>query len=547
MQITAAMLKKERTWLLLGFLSVFFLLWTRLNYNAVEYGVWQSDEFHTVTQGVHNLLLKDSHVNFRAQEGVRWIVRGSYPYALYKLCQQMGSDPARHNWGYPGHHYVQNAFGTYDPVNKNEPNVKLFLHALGIPSLLLFFLSFLPLLYYCYRKNYRLLAFGVVIAIGLSDDVLSEQRFLYIEPVLMVAINLLIAFFLYVLETGAKKSWLVVLASFLAAWTVSVKLTGLFFAGLPLIAWACTLRKERPRLLATAVSFGLLFAAFYLLINVTMFIASPHALDDFIHDFFSNIWNYASAGRVGRGWPHFRLIFAQFVVLMGAGAYVFPALVGVGLWWGRQEERLLLGTLSALTFVSIHAIADTTMYMSRNVIPFYVPALVLLFLSLEIVFRTAVDRFPTLRGERPAAALFAALLLFPILTSLLAAPGPIQRLKSIYRRPKGEFLKTLAADIKNHPEAPVYAIGFPASALQGSSFAGRVRRMDNAPEAMDGNQYAAYVSSLNQEWAPGFTGYVAVNRIENNFQLTNCILPNMFAANDEWGDYFIFHDRLPSS
>ncbi len=90
-------------------LASFLFLFVRLNAESNSYGIYYGDEDHTIKQGL-NLLVNGKVDNFRAQEGVRWLVRAFYPYALVYMNTHMGGNVTRDGWSYPGHNYVVGIF-----------------------------------------------------------------------------------------------------------------------------------------------------------------------------------------------------------------------------------------------------------------------------------------------------------------------------------------------------------------------------------------------------------------------------------------------------
>ena len=88
--VNVELLKKHAYLVGLAVLGFLFFVSARLNFNRNDYGIYSDDEYHTVYQGI-NFYRTGKVDNFRAAEGVRWLTRLFYPYALISMTTRMGA------------------------------------------------------------------------------------------------------------------------------------------------------------------------------------------------------------------------------------------------------------------------------------------------------------------------------------------------------------------------------------------------------------------------------------------------------------------------
>lgn len=528
-------------WLLAGFLllAAFLLLFVRLNAEFNNYGIYYGDEDHTIKQGL-NLLVNGRVDTFRAQEGVRWLVRASYPYALVYMNTHMGGNVYRDGWSYPGHKYVVEHFVHADDPSADfstDPNLRDLFHALRLPYIGFVFACLLALLLFFFKENYYLVAFGGLLLLGFDLDILNEQKLFYIEPAMLASLALLILTYCHYLYRRTTSSKAAVLFGFLAAFMISTKFSAVLFIMLPVILFFYLLQ-GRDALQQVAI-YILSLAVFYALINFPAFI-SLESFNLFLHDLSSNFWHYSAGSdssiTVASGIPHFGLIIHQLETLLGYALYILPIFFLFAIYYANVKERMILIPLMVLGLLSIHSLAEQHIYLHRNLVPFYLPIAIVSLLSVEIIMRRLAalyDRKYVLGGVVALALLWSV--------GIVAHAGGITAFTSIFLpHAKTSFTAELESlHDQSQPTDVWYAVGFPRRFFEGELFEKRIVSKTDVPAILNEKNYPELISQF--KLLPEGSA-VLVNKTGNNKHLTNYILPKYFTENRQFGEYYVFFD-----
>lgn len=528
-------------WLLASFLllAVFLLLFVRLNAESVSYGLYQGDEYHTVYQGL-NLLVNGRVDNFRAQEGVRWLVRSFYPYALVYMNTHMGGNVHIDGWSYPGHNYVVRNFVNQGDPSKDfskDPNLRDLFHALRQPYIGFVFACLLLLLLFFFKEKYYLVAFGGLLLLGFDLDLLVEQKIFYIEPGMLASLALLILTYCHYLYRGEVSYKTAVLFGFLAAFMVSTKFSTALFVLLPITLFFYLLQnRDALRYVAT---YMISLAAFYALINFPAFI-SLESFNLFLHDLSSNFWQYAagsdSSVTVAPGIPHLGLIVHQLETLLGYALYVMPTLVLFALYYASARERMVLLPLIAFSFLSINSLSEQHVYLHRNLVPLYLPITIISLFSIEIVAKQLTASW----GRTYVRGGVAAIILLWIVGVVAHAGGVTSFASTLLPQSKNGFITELQTLDDTPLQSTWYAVGFHPHFFEGETFEGRIVAKDGVPAILTEKNYPALTSQFSD--LPKGSA-VLVNRGDNNKHLTNYILPKYFTENRQFGGYYVFFNE----
>lgn len=527
--------KKQFLLIFLFLITFIFLFGLRINYNSYHYSKYDGDEYHTIHQGL-NLLVNGEVDNFRVQEGARWIARLAYPYGLIKMNTVIGGNVFIDDWDYPGHKYViRNYINHYENFNHGliDLNLRDLFQNMRKVYIFLVFLSFLPLLYLFFKKGYYVFSFGMVILLGINTEFLIEQSIFYVEPALIGCVNLLLfTFFYYLLKK--KMSWKsIVFYSFLVAFSVSVKFTVAPLAILPVIN-LLFLEEENKKKFSKFFYFLLGLISFYILINFPAFL-SLSKFNLFIHDFSSNFWQYSAGSNfeytVDPGFNYLGLIIRQLEGLLGYALYILPLIFIFGWYFARRNERILLASFVFLTSFIIFALTGQRIYLVRNLIPFY-PFLLFIFLfSLDIIYKNI---------SKKKTVLFSIVLVTFLMLGIVNHNHGLKNYKeALIPVSKTGFLEQASEIIQTEKHYKIYAIGFEIDFFDSREFEDKIIRVNDAPENLNNVNYPEFedlFANLSSD------SIVLVNRVNNNSQLTNYILPKYFNDNKQYGNYYLFYN-----
>lgn len=519
---------------LFAILALLLLVGLRFNAESVRFGVYNDDEYHTIHQGV-SLITEGSVETFRAQESVRWLVRLFYPYAIIYLNTHMGGNVYMDGWSYPGHNYVERNFVAVDDVARyiNDPNLRLFFHALRVEYILFVGVCVMALLAFFYRERQYLVAFGALLLLGLNVDLITEQRYLYIEPGMLAALALLMLAYVHYLYRGSVSKTGVALLGFLAAFAVSTKFSAVLFATLPIVLLFYLL--NRWQALRYSVLYLVNAAASYLLINAPAFM-SLESFNRFLHDLSSNFWQYATGSdpgaTIGSGLSHWGMLVYQLEGFFGFALYAVPILFLFALWYAGPRERMMMVPLGALAFLSIAALAGQEVYLARNLVPFYLPLAIAVLVGIEVlVAHVAHTRSPRFVGG--ALAVLIALWLGGVVVHM---GGLSSYLSNLVPSAQAAYLNELKT-IENMEAGKWYAIGFPDDFFAGTGFAESVEAKKGVPAVLSSRNYPALLAEYS---ALASSSVVLVNGVDNNKHLASYVLPKYFSANKQFAQYYVF-------
>lgn len=536
--VLASYAKKYAAFAALVILALFLLVFVRLNAEYRSFGTFHSDEYHTIHQGL-NLFVNGSVDNFRAQESVRWLVRLFYPYALFYMNTHMGGNVFIDGWSYPGHNYVTKNFIQQNSLGNNvtsDPNLRLLFHALRQQYILFVAACVLSLFLFFLKKKYTLVAFGGVLLLGFSLQLLSEQHILYIEPGMVASLALLTLAYCYALYRNHVSVWTAILLGFLAAFMLATKLSTVLFTALPIILFIYIV-SSRNALKYTGV-YLISVGAFYVLINLPAF-TSLSGLNLYLHDLFSNFWQYAagsdSSVTVASGISHVGLLVYQLEELLGYALYVTPALAVFALWHADARERMVLLPLATLTGLSVVSLAGQHVYLPRNLVPFYLPIVLVVLLSLEIVARKMWSD----RGPKLVLGGITLVLLMWLSGVVIHAGGVRPFLSELVPDSKSAFISELRAHDRLKSEKAWYSVGFSEHFFEGEDFEPRIVIKENAPSIVNNQTYPELTAEFNSLPKDAI---VLVNNVGNNKHIAHYILPSVFRNNMQFGKYYIFFD-----
>ena len=518
-------------------LSFFLFVWMRQNFNGNHYGRFHygGDEVHTYTQAVGEVFGHKKNW-YRSQEGTRWLIKAFLPLGFYKLSATMGGTIVD-DWQ-SGPTLLQKT----NLEDGNNPNIRVFMHTLRTQSVLLFFLSLLPIFFYLLKYRYLWALFVPMLYVGFNLNTLEEQSYLYIEPSLMTVINLQLACFLYLMDRKFLRLRELAALGVLGGFILAVKFAGIFALLLtPALVLLAYFRQPWVAMFRTGF-WGLVVVLSYAAFNYDVLLDRPTFLS-FLHDFYSNFWNYMQTGNTPAGLTHYMAVRRQMIDSFGYIFDLFPLILFGGLWLGDRRRRLLITGFGGFAVLSIYFLVGSYMYIPRNYIVYYLPLLIAVYLSLEVVVPFLRDQIPQWRSSQPALrrAVVSLLLLLFVPSWLLGLN--FGRIGEILPNCRAGVVHRMTQLTSERPGVPVMAFGYSQNFFNGTPLEGHVQREEDFPASYgDGDFKKIEGKFLDQIGGKGSPAIVMVKRRGHNFQLSNYLFPKAFAHNQQWCENFVFYN-----
>lgn len=528
-------LDKYKTLLLALLLLFVTVVVVQVNYNKNHMHDYTVDEYFTITT-IHPKLTPDKTIH-RALNGPRMFTYLFYPGALVGMINHMGGNIYEDGWKYPGHNYFVNNYRTSASglkYNMEDPNFRYFHYYLKLQAIVFMFLSFIPIVFWLWKNNYRVAMFMVATLIGINFLALEERSLFYIEPMLITMMNLLI--WLYFFIAGKKKiSWFwIVFSAFLFALTISLKFSSLFFIGLIMVLLVSKFRSLEKRLTASLLLI-VLSLLFFCLINWNIFY-SKDVFNAVVHDYFSNFWQYAT-GNKGQVVADFKTYNLKKMVMevfysLGGLVFILPVLLFFGLKWSPKKSFWTWAAFIGIIFLSISLIAKQQVYIDRNILPFLTALVLITGVMIDrIIYRIKEDK--NFKGKLKPVYLYVLLGLFVFLPMWVHSKNYFG---TILPSAKANIAKEIQ-EMEGKENKRLVTIDFPDADV-GEGF----RSRKEVPSAIptNGKNFKNFLqtSVLNFETED----VVAIAEVKNNKQLTTYVLPGIFNANKQYGKYFVFYN-----
>ncbi|TDQ32769.1 hypothetical protein CLV82_0602 [Zeaxanthinibacter enoshimensis] len=517
--------------ILLLFLTIVIL---QVNYNKNHMDNFTVDEYFTIST-VHPKFDPENTVH-RALNGPRVFTYLFYPGALVGMIGHMGANIYAESWDYPGHNYfIENYQTTGAGLAKNmeDPNLRYFHYYLKLQSILLMFLTFIPLIFYLWNKQKFISMFMIATLIGINMLLLEQRSVFYIEPLILSLVNLLLWLYLYIYDSTKISKFIIVLAAFLFALTISLKFSSLFIIVMigALILTKANGFEARLKLFSLIVLSSIFFFA---LINWNIFY-SKEVFNAVIHDYFSNFWHYATGnkGLVVESYKlyNFKGIIRELLPSLGGLIFIFPVLAYYGFKYLHTSERIRWGVLLTVIIASVWFIIKQRVYFDRNILPF-LPALVLITGILLDSVINHLKRAHYLENRRNRAIIYLVLLVTIFLPVLLHA----NYLKTIFPDAKRNVIK-FVTDIPDSSQRSLVTIDFP---LKEAQFGYQdVKTLPSFPETDGNNLIGMFQKNINELEA---SDVIIIKEIGNNKQLTTYLLPTFYNSNKQFASYFVFYN-----
>ncbi|MFC4722894.1 hypothetical protein ACFO5O_11215 [Geojedonia litorea] len=524
-------------------LSFLLLVGVRKNHLENNLNTYHDDEFHTVYLGIKSFETGTVE-NFRSLEGARWMYRLFYPGALIKMSQNMGGNTFLSGWEKPGHNYILNEYINKD-INPSivkqrladDPNLRDFFYFLRLQSIVFVFICLIPLLYYCFKRNYSMSLFFLIVFPAINIQLTHEQSYAYIEPLLMGFISIITWLFLYLYDKRKISSFLMILLGLLSAFIISVKFSALIFV--LLLLTMPFVNKEGGYDLETSLKkvfivFGSFFLSF-IIINYYGFFGDINVM---LHDFVSNFWNYqngqsalASNESTAGFNNNFKHVFIVLKDLIGYFIYLLPFVWIFGFYYSNKNEKMKLGILTIVLFISLFGLMKQVEFYERNIVPFYTP-----FLFISSAFLTIIIR------EFQNKLVFKNIKILKYLVVSFVLIAYIGVFNAHYDEVLPSTTNNFKAVINNIPDLQKRDMKFVNIDKE------VISNYSNNKIDITTDIYFSQVNYKEKLKAIidklSYNDIVIVNRDKKNYnQYSNFLLPKYFNTNHQYGNYFVFYNK----
>ncbi|MCL6274288.1 hypothetical protein M3P19_09720 [Muricauda sp. 2012CJ35-5] len=516
----------------LAFLSIVVL---QVNYNKNHMHDYTVDEYFTIST-IHPNMTPDKTVH-RALNGPRLFTYMFYPGAMVGMIGHMGGNIYVDGWKYPGHNYFIKNYklsGSSLKTNMEDPNLRYFHYYLKLQAIILLFLSLVPVLYLLWKKNLIVGMFMVSILIGINLLSLEERSLFYIEPLLMVMMNVLTWLYLFFADKKQISWFWMILASFLFALTISLKFSALFVI---ILLIALIISKETNLEMKLRTTILLIFSsiAFFCLINWHLF-HSKEVFNNIVHDYFSNFWQYAT-GNKGVVIENFKLynlkrITGEVFYSLGGLVYALPILLYFGLKFTPKKAFLHWFFFIAIVLLSIGFIVKQQVYIDRNILPFLTPLVIVYGVMTDrVIHRINKNNKPNPKTTAIYSYVLVALMIFlPIL-------GYSKNyFKKVFPSERSNISRIIE-QIPNKQNKRLISIDYDSAAFQ-YEFP-TFQTMETTIPTNGKNFNSFKVNSIGQFKTPDV---VVISEKGNNKQLTTYLLPAIFNTNFQFGEHFVFYN-----
>ena len=528
-------LRKYRVLLVALFLLFVTVVVLQVNYNKNHMHNYTVDEYFTITT-IHPKFTPDKTIH-RALNGPRVFTYLFYPGAMVGMINHMGGNIYEDGWKYPGHNYFVNNYRTSSSglkYNMKDPNFRYFHYYLKLQSILVLFLTFIPIVFLLWKNSYYVAMFMVSTLIGINFLALEERSLFYIEPMLISMMNVLIWLYFFIAEKKKINWFWIVFSPFLFALTISLKFSALFFIVLIMVLLVSKFKTLEKRLIASSLL--ILFSLFFFcLINWNIFY-SKEVFNMVVHDYFSNFWQYAT-GNKGQVVENFKLhnlkrMISEVFSSLGGLVFLFPVILFFGIKWSPRKSVLIWLGFIGVILLSIVLIIKQRVYIDRNILPF--------LSALVLITGVMIDRIIchiTKKGNLKVNV--KPLYLYGIIVVLIFLPilgNSKNYFKGLYPNEKDNIVQVIKG-ISDKENRRLVTIDFP---VESSFEAFSLKKKLPSAIPTNGVNFKNFIK--NSIGSFQVQDVVVISEVKNNKQLTSYILPSIFDTNVQFGNFFVFYN-----
>ena len=484
--------------LLLTSLVSIILLNNNLKKNIDKFS---TDEGYTVAMAFNSISGVD-YESVRVGESTRLLAKFTYPFAIYYMNKYMGGEHYITTWYYPGGFYLKNNYkGVYHLMENQDPNIQDFWYAMrffcGVLVVLSFLISSIFIL-----KNETFIAALVYLLIALfSGSILETLKIFYTESSMLIAINLIIIYYYSIIKNPWRSAFI---AAFLIVFCINIKLTGIILT-IPIFFILINKRHHN-----NTEYFFEGFFIFTILIFILFMLNIP-SVWQYIEEQLSNIYHYQTGHLTTQPSGLYQL--KSILRELGPIIFVSPLVFIIYLINSKlREHHYLSYILLLISVIIIIQLVDSRFFVKRNLTTVFV----LLLYPTSIFLGKLIENY---NNKWVARFIFFFLFIFLGL-----------QLKDNYTALSQKSFSENTKEITNYA-----IVDFSKEIFNKGS------NINSMPEEY---MLKKDLKKLENQFN-GFS-YVLVNRIKNNKQYTNFILPRKFNLITRDGPYFLFKRKAIS-
>jgi len=484
-------------------LSILFLFSILLLNNKLQNNIttMHVDEIHTINLGVHSMYsgkvaTQRGDITVIVGESTRWLARIIYPVALYYMNTKMGADIAIKGIKYSSGYYIESKlFDTYT-INK-DANIQDFIFAmkfiLGFFVLFSFFIAS-----YFLSKVYGLIAGISYFSFSTSTLLINKMLLIfYTESTMIILFNLIL---IVALNNHLNKWRLYIWTAFILSFAISTKLTGVIYL-LPIIVILFT--KDKYSFKSMKIEgFILLTIVLVYLIHIFSWGHLMEVLDQTL----VNVYHYKTGHgghTVASGLNQIKLIVAT----LSQWIFLFPLSFLFLLYKKPEYKKFLLSIVVSAT-IMILALIDVHFFVNRNLTTPLVMMLVIISIALSML---------TIQNNYKPKFVKIIVAIVIIIYSLLS-------LNKYYIPINAEAISKYTKECKKIALVDIQ------------------KNLFNNATIIEGMPKAFSLKKQSKKLREQFREYdcVVINRIKNNNQYTNYLLPLDYKIKKRLGNFFLF-------
>ena len=481
--------------LIIVVLSSIILLFNNLSNNISKIHV---DEQHTIEMAFKSIS-GENYESLRAGESSRLLAKIIYPFAIYHMNKCMGGEHYITTWKYSGGFYLKkNYTHIYNAIENQDANIQDFWFAMRLACGLFVILSFLLSTLLIYKKESFIAALIFLVISLYSSYVIETLKIFYTESAMLISINLIICYYYF----DFKKKWLELsVLALLIVFTVNIKLSGVLLL-LPIfhVTYLKGLHKKHSYFYELLALLTILFFGIFT-INI------PNKWL-YLEEQLSNIYHYQTGHLITQpsGLYQLKSILRELMPWV----LITPVILIISLLKNkRKHQNYLIYTFLTISVIYITQLTDSRFFLKRNLTTIFA----LLSFSTAILSGKLINN---LQNKWISYSVCATILFFMTFQFNNKFTDYNDKLFS-------ENIEDYAiVDLKqeDHPNGTA---------------------INSMPEEY---MLKKDLEKLENQFS-GFN-YVFVNRIKNNKQYTNFILPRNFNLIMRKGPYFLFKRKVIS-
>jgi hypothetical protein len=473
-------------------LAAFILLQNKIQNNISKI---YSDESYTIEMAFKSIS-GENYSSLRVGETTRWVAKLVYPYAIYFMNKNMGGEHYVTTWNYSGKDYLdRNYTNIYSFFENPDPNIQDFWLAMRISFCFLTILSFFITGQLILKKENFFTAMSFLTFSMFSFLLIENLCVFYTESAMIMAINLIICYYYLEIKNVYRSLFL---AAFLIVFAVNIKLTGIFLI-IPILYIAHEKKYKINTHYFYETMFLFIVGVFYLFtINIS---------DNwkYLNEQFSNIYHYSTGHLISQPSGFYQL--KSIVRELSPFIFIFPLIFAVYLIKIKEKKKQYLSYIFVLlAFFLILQLTGAKIFVKRNLVTVFILILFPASIFLGAIFKSFKNKL---------VKYCSILLLFVFIAVQFSLNFNIINETVLFKELIG-VEKYAFVDLK--PE------NFSAG-----------KQIESMPEEYLLKEDLPKIESQFNDY-----DYVLVNRIKNNKQYTNFILPRKFNLINRKGPYFLF-------